>query len=404
MRILSITNLTPLPANSGARLRVFNILRRIAERHEIHLACHLWDPEEEAVVAELEKHFTRVTGGRVHRRPCVRLLPEMLRCLGKGRPPELALWRSPELTAGIRRMVSETRFDIVHAEEYFMAPYLDLLPRGYPAKRAVTFHNIGFDQRRTFPGITGNPFLKAWYACNARLLEFWEPRLGASADLCITVSERDRRFLLKKNPALKIEVIPNGADTKAYRFLGPPPSGSRAVLFVGDMRYEPSVDAATYFVSTILPLARRAIPGLEFWIVGREPARAVLDLRADGVHVTGAVPDVRPYYERCFASVVPLRAGGGTRLKILEAMALGRPIVSTSIGAAGLDAADGEHLAIADRPREFAARVADIFREPEKTRLMAERARRLVESRYDWDDLASKQLRAYEMLFDDKLG
>lgn len=400
MRILDISNLTPIPVNSGARLRVFHLLRRIAERHEVSLACHLWDAEEAERIGEMEKHFHRVVAGRVHRRPAVRLVPEMARCLWNRRPPEVALWWSPALAAGIRKLVSEVPFDIVQVEEYFMAPYLDLLPRRYPALRVVAFHNIGSDQRRTFPGITASPLLKAWYFANARLLERWEPRLGSSADRCFTVSERDRGLLLARNPALRVDVVPNGADTKAFRPIGRAAEGLPSVLLVGDMRYEPSVDAAIHFTRNILPLIRRRIPNLEFWIVGREPSRAVRELQGNGVHVTGAVPDVRPYYDRCFASVVPLRAGGGTRLKILEAMALGRPVVSTSLGAEGLDAVAGEHLRVADRPEEFAAAVARVFEEPEEARSMASRARALVESRYDWDDLAARQVRIYEEMLD----
>jgi sugar transferase (PEP-CTERM/EpsH1 system associated) len=398
MKILDITNLTPLPANSGARLRVFNLLGRIAECHEVSLACHLWDPEEEEVVPDLKRIFRRVEAGHVRRRPFVRLVPEMARAILKGRPPEVALWRSPELAAGIRRLVSEVHFDIIHVEEYFMAPYLDFIPKDYPAKRVLTFHNIGFDQRRTFPRTTMNPLLKAWYLCNARLLEAWEPSLGMSADRCIAVSERDKRILLAKKPSLRVDVVPNGTDTKEYLPSETKPGLPPAVLFVGDMRYEPSVDAVRYFAREILPLIRREVPDMRFWIVGREPAPAVQGLNHDGVCVTGAVPDVRPYYERCFASIVPLRAGGGTRLKILEAMALGLPVVSTSIGAEGLEASDGEHLLIADEPAEFAARVVRVFREPALGASMAEKARRLVESRYDWDDLAARQLRVYEEL------
>jgi glycosyltransferase involved in cell wall biosynthesis len=164
------------------------------------------------------------------------------------------------------------------------------------------------------------------------------------------------------------------------------------------MGYEPNDDAVLYFCRDILPIIRRTVPGVELWIVGRDPTPAVRALASDTVHVSGRVDDVVPYYERSAVAIVPLRAGGGTRLKILEAMALGRPVVTTTIGCEGLDVRDNEHVLIADTAESFAARTVQLINSPELWQAIAARARELVVNQYDWDAIAGQMLRLYEEL------
>jgi glycosyltransferase involved in cell wall biosynthesis len=223
----------------------------------------------------------------------------------------------------------------------------------------------------------------------------WEARYAARFDRCIAVSEADRRLLLAINPRLRVDVVPNGVNTKVYRPL-PMNGRSPSLLFVGHMGYDPNIDAALFLTKDILPRIRRAVPDVELWLVGRNPSPAVTHLQGNGVFVSGTVGDLLPYYERSAVCVVPLRAGGGTRLKILEAMALNRPIVSTTIGSEGLDAVHSEHLLNADRPEAFAEQVVRALRDRELAERLAANARRLVVSRYDWDTIAARQLQIYD--------
>jgi glycosyltransferase involved in cell wall biosynthesis len=164
------------------------------------------------------------------------------------------------------------------------------------------------------------------------------------------------------------------------------------------MGYPPCVDAALYFCNEIFPLIRQSNHAAEFWVVGRDPRPEVLELKDGSVHVTGRVDDVLPYYRQSSICVVPLRAGGGTRLKILEAMALGRPVVSTTIGCEGLDAADGEHLLIADTPAQFAEKTMSLFRDRQLYQRLSTNGRKLVETRYGWDQIAEKLTDVYEQM------
>jgi glycosyltransferase involved in cell wall biosynthesis len=201
---------------------------------------------------------------------------------------------------------------------------------------------------------------------------------------------------MKVNPRLQVDVIPNGVDTEKYQPLPPPENVSPSLMFVGSMDYPPCVDAVLYFCSDILPLIRQAINPLELWIVGRDPHPEVLKLNGSGVHVTGRVEDVVPYYQQSTVCVIPLRAGGGTRLKILEAMALGRPVVSTTIGCEGLDVVDGEHLLIADTPEQFAEKTVRLLDDRHLSQYICANARKLVEARYGWDQIAERLMDVYE--------
>ncbi len=190
--------------------------------------------------------------------------------------------------------------------------------------------------------------------------------------------------------------MPNGVDVDAYQPLSDGPEGC-SLLFVGTMSYTPSVDAMQYFCGEILPRIRQS-QDVDLWIVGRDPTASVMQLQGGGVVVTGQVADVVPYYRRCNVAIAPLRAGSGTRLKILEAMALGRPIVTTSIGCEGLNVVDERDLMIADTPAEFAARTVRLLGDHALARQLAANARRLVVDHYDWDVLAERLLGVYECL------
>jgi glycosyltransferase involved in cell wall biosynthesis len=206
--------------------------------------------------------------------------------------------------------------------------------------------------------------------------------------------------VLERVPEATVELIPNGVDTDHFRPLDPPdPSAAQRIAFTGAMHYPPNVDAALWFAERIWPRLRRQVPELYFEIVGRDPDPSVVALgRRPGVVVTGEVADVRPHIARSRCVVVPLRAGGGTRLKILEAMAMARPVVSTALGAEGLTITPGHDILIADDPEGFAAHVLDVLGSPERAARLGQASRRLVDTRYRWNQCLEGLDRLYERL------
>jgi glycosyltransferase involved in cell wall biosynthesis len=225
----------------------------------------------------------------------------------------------------------------------------------------------------------------------------WESKIAQRFDSCEVVSELDQKTLQDSYPQTRIEVIPNGVDTHLYQ-----PLATRAekptLMFVGKMDYFPCTDAALYFSKEVFPLIQRTLPDIKLLIVGVNPPPRILQLESESIHVTGKVKDVLPYYQRSSACVVPLRAAGGTRLKILEAMALGRPVVSTSIGCEGLDVENEKHLLVADRPDRFSEQVIRLLVDRDLYDRIVANARQMVVAHYDWDSIADRMMSIYAEL------
>jgi glycosyltransferase involved in cell wall biosynthesis len=216
-----------------------------------------------------------------------------------------------------------------------------------------------------------------------RLQRTWLPRF----DMVLSVSPQDMRRTADYLPdAGTLWLAPNGVDTEYFQPGGGPPAGSPPrLVFIGSMDAAMNQDAARWFARQVFPLVRAQVPQAEFWVVGRNPGAEVRKLsQIPGVQVTGGVADVREYYRQAAVFVVPSRMGGGTKLKTIEALAMGCPVVSTSIGAQGLDVVHEEHLLLADDPAGMAASVLVLLTDRPRAAALGQRARRLAESRYDW--------------------
>jgi sugar transferase (PEP-CTERM/EpsH1 system associated) len=394
MRILVITNCIPYPPMSGGTLRAYNLLKRIARHHDVWLATNLHHPDEVSGVTHLETFCAGVITGVLERHHPLMYIPSLLRYAVAGWPLEHRFNHSAELAHKIEQLVSEIDFDIVQIEESSIALYLEQIPKDAPCKRVWTFYDIHFVREERIVQVDRSPTIKARRWLYRHMMRRWEPRYAERFDRCVVVSEIDRELLLGVNPRLNVCVVPNGVDTKDYRPL-PQEATSPALMFIGSMRYSPCNDAVLYFADEVLPLIRRIMPEVEMWIVGPNPSAQVRRLDGEGTHVTGRVDDVRPYYARCSVCVVPLRAGGGTRLKILEAMALGRPVVTTTMGCEGLGVVDGEHLLVADTPAKFAEQVLRLLTDRTLYERLVTNGRALVVAQYEWDAIAETHLHMY---------
>ena len=398
MRILTITNEVPYPLISGAPLRTYNVLRRLADEHEVYLICFGSRDEQREDIAHLLEFCQQVTV--VRRKSLKKELWRVgiaLKALLHGEPPELRLAFSGELAREIQDLVGQVEFDVVQIEHGSMGMYLEALPERLRRRSVWILHDIDFDKFKRLSLIARRSLDKSRLRVHATMMRRWQPNQAARYGLCVTMSEADRRLLLSANSNLKVEVSPNGVDTDKYRPLPEASSGSE-LLFIGNMGYTPNADAAAYFCGDILPSIKKAVADAKLWIVGINPGSAVRRLESSDVSVTGSVADVIPYYQRSRVCVVPLRAGSGTRLKILEAMALGRPVVSTSIGCEGLNVVHGEHILIADDATEFAAEVVKLLMHRDLRESIAKNAREFVVKAYDWEIITRKSASDFEKL------
>jgi glycosyltransferase involved in cell wall biosynthesis len=260
----------------------------------------------------------------------------------------------------------------------------------------MDWHNIESVLMRRYAQRVGS-FVHRWAARRtAYLLERLELSLLESCDAHIVVSEADRKRLQARTASARICCIPNGVDAAWYEAVLPqdhPAAELRRrtdLLLVGSMDYFPNVDAACWFRREIWPAIERNSPALRLVVVGRDPHPRVIALQSDRVRITGTVDDVRPFYQEAVAAVVPLRTGAGSRLKIPEAMAAGVPVISTRLGAEGLDLVPEEHFLAAETPEEFAAAVHRLLASPQLWQRLSETGRRLARDRFDWRRMGRK--------------
>jgi glycosyltransferase involved in cell wall biosynthesis len=258
-------------------------------------------------------------------------------------------------------------------------------------------------QQRAFETDVRQPrhWIEALYSLiQWKKLSRYEATVCRLADRVVAVSEADKATLQRLVPGLDVTVVPNGVDVGYYTSadIQPLPLPSHSLIFTGKMDFRPNVDAGLWFCQEVLPLVRRRMPDVRFYIVGQSPHRRVLRLTDDpAVTVTGYVDDVRPYIAGACVYVIPLRIGGGTRLKVLEAMAIGKPIVSTSLGCEGFQGlVPGRELSLADTPEEFAQQVIGLLDDASRRERLGQAARRFVEEQYDWRLIVPKLERAYE--------
>ena len=319
-------------------------------------------------------------------RPAIYSLSNLIRGLAGPLPVTVLNFTTGAMRAELARILASEPFDLVQMEGVHLYSYLPIIAAAPGRPRVIAdWHNIESELIRRYSANL-SPLLPArWYASRtARLVEYLEPSLLAQCDTNLVCSERERQALLARSPGSRIRVVENGVDTAGHAAVSTARQERRDLVFVGSMDYHANIDAAVYFAREIWPSLHQRRPDLRFVIVGSRPTPEILALgRQAGIVVTGTVDSVGPYYDSALAAVVPLRVGSGTRLKVLEAMAAGVPVISTSLGAEGLAVTDGKHLILADTPLEFAAAISRVASDDVEWRQIALAGRELAASRYD---------------------
>ncbi len=402
MRILFITPQLPFPPHQGTQIRNYHLLRAAASAgHQVDLISFLRPGESLHRAAPLQELC-----GQIMVLPApVRSRLERLQTTLTSAQPNIAFRLRSEGFAGIVRAVANgNRYDIIQLAGLEMARYLPIAriaaPRAHlvfddhNAEYRLQYRAAAVDARRS------GSWPKALYSLVQYLkLRRYEAWACQTADAVLAVSEADAEALRDLTPGIRLWVVPNGVDSEFYRpdsSIEPEPTG---LLFTGTMDYRPNVDAMEWFVSTILPNITNQRSDVSLEIVGRSPTPSVLQLAALGqkVTVTGAVEDIRPYFSRNSVFVVPIRMAGGARLKILEAMAMGLPVVSTRLGAEGIDLVEDKEVLMANSPEEFASDVLRLLEDGNLRRQMATLGRQAAEERFDWGKVAPRLLEAYQL-------
>jgi polysaccharide biosynthesis protein PslH len=391
MRLLWLNAGLLLPLDKGGKLRTWHVMRHIARRHDITYLC-FEDPSATQAERDGMREVCRelVTVPRADaEKGTLRFYADAARYVINRVPYAVAKYRSDAYRTRIEQLLRERRFDAVVCD--FLPPAINL-PGALPCPGVMFTHNVEAEIWRRHAENASNPASRYLFGQQWRRMLRFEADTLARFSLVLAVSDADRRTFERLYPGslqAPVHVVETGVDTAYFAPSDEPPSRAHLV-FTGSMDWLPNEDAMTYFCREILPRIREAEPDATLAIVGRSPTPVVqrLSEQYTGVEVTGRVEDVRPHVRRGAVYVVPLRIGGGTRLKIFEAMAMGRVVVSTTIGAEGLPVTAGLDIAIADAPNQFARAVVRLIRDASAREALERRARQLVVERYDWSAAA----------------
>jgi sugar transferase (PEP-CTERM/EpsH1 system associated) len=381
MKILFLANRVPYPPYRGDKLKIFNLARRLAARHELHLLTFAQNQEDLTYKAELEQIFKKVH---------FVYLPKWksaMNCLAgawDSKPLQVLYFQSAEMQSVLDKMVAENNYDAIHVQHLRMSPYLAKrkdLPRILDLPDAFSLY---WERRKTVK----RGLLTALFENieQARVLKY--EQVLKEYNLSLVCSAEDLAYLENTQHAGNLRLLPNGVDLSTFKPGDHDYAQNNTILFTGNMDYAPNVDAVVYFVQSIFPLITAKYPKVRFVIAGQRPVPKVAELANDSVVVTGFVKDLAAIYNAASVVVAPLRFGAGTQNKVLEAMAMGVPVVCSNIGFAGLGISSGDGALMHTDPVSFADAVNELLASEELRKKTGQAGIDVIRSKFDWNIVA----------------
>lgn len=368
------------PTTKGGQIRTLETLKRLHQWHDVHYVGlnYPLHPEALARAHEYSSHVYPIEH-RVPAKFSPGFAAEIIKGLYSPWPVSISRYYSPQMVETVESLTRREKFDCI------VCDFLSTSQNMPDLSQAVLFqHNVEAVIWKRHAERATNPVVRAYFGMQARKMYDYERDVCRKSKSIIAVSDADATRMRNDYGAARVSPVPTGVDLE---YFSPRPSECAAdLVFVGSMDWLPNVEGVTWFAREILPRIRERRPETTLAVVGRKPGREVLDMaeRDSRIKITGTVPDVRPYMWGAAISIVPLRIGGGTRLKIYEAMAAKIPVVSTTIGAEGLEYQNGENIVIADQPQDFAEQCLALLADGSKRQRIAASAWDLVNSHYSW--------------------
>lgn len=394
MKILVLSPHIPAPM-AGASTRDYYLLKALSSRHEVTLLT-LNESVVEGVTRNLgDLHQFVKSLQIVERRHATSKRGAQLLAALRGRSYLLSRSVLPEMQEAIDQACCREKFDVVFCESIMLTGYR--LPPG--AQVVVDEHNLEYELCWRTYGLARPGPRKLYSWLEARRLQPEELKRCNEAQLVLVTSERELLELKRLAPAGVVALVPNGVDTSFFQ----PPDRAEEIeqrlVYSGAMDYYPNTDAVLQFAADCWPRVKEQLPGATWTIVGKNPPSQVQQLaELPGITVTGSVVDVRPYLAQAMVAIAPLRIGSGTRLKILEAFAMQKAVVSTSIGCEGLNITDGHQLLVSDTPETFASAIVKLMQDAPARMALGAAGRKLVEDEYSWEESGRRLVRAMETL------
>ena len=394
MRILFIAPRLPLPTDTGGKIRTFNLLKQISRGHTVDLVTFSFDGEDAWQVQGFRELGIAVT---LVPAPKDKILHKAITVLFSDLPYSVSKYHSEKMRKAITALKAAENYDAVHVDHIHMAHYQDCFP-GLP--RLVDEHNVEYKILERCGNVEKSVWKRQLYSQQAGKMKQFESRAILHYSACTAVSQNDMDILKEltgKN--VPVHVLPNGVDTDFFTSSGSAPQQEEdALVFTGSMDWLPNDDAVVFFCREVLPLIWEQNPNVKFYIVGKSPSATVKELasKEPRIVVTGRVDDVRTFIQRAKIFVVPIRIGGGTRLKILEAMSMQKAVVSTTVGAEGIAHTRDVDIFLGDTPQALADAVIALLKDRPKRETLGTAARKLVLEKYDWRIIGKKLNQIYK--------
>lgn len=392
MKILHLFPYIPAPPTFGGAIRIYHILRHLSKNHDVTVAGFGNFGNNKAFF----KAFPDLQGNTHFIsnpwRLKFRKLFQLYSLISAKNYWHLAV-ATNEMQRQLDQLVTQQDFDVVQAEFPTMG-YFDIKSN---ALKVLDAHNVEYDNFRRMTKLKGNPIRQYYYQREYEKLYDEELRVCRKQDAIFTTSERDKRLFDKDIPEVPKFVIPNGVEID-YFYPSDQKPEPHSLVFVGSIGYVPNHDGVIFFLDKILPLIRKQIPDIKVYIVGKDPPKEIRQKAGENVIITGFVEDVRPYVWKSSVYIVPLRMGGGTRLKVLEALAMRKPLVTTSIGCEGIDLTHKEQALIVDEPEKFSESVVQLLKDKKLRHKLSYSGYELVRKKYAWDVIGNHLESAYSEL------
>lgn len=387
MKILWVNTNFLHPTTKGGQIRTLEMLRHLHRRHEIHYVA-IEDPAHPEGPARAQEYSSKAYPVRytISGKRSPAFWGAVAAGLFSSTPVAVSRFHPPHMRPFLEKLIARHRFD---------RAVVDFLPPTtyFPGlERALLFqHNVETLIWRRHAGHASDPLHRWYFGLQARRMFEYERRVSRAAGHVVAVSANDACEMRRLFGIVNVSAIPTGVDIDYFRPPAPPPAKRGDLVFVGSMDWLPNVDGILYFAREVLPLIHGRMPECSLTVVGRMPPPEILRLaeRDPRIRVTGTVPDIRPYLWGARVSIVPLRIGGGTRLKIYEAMAARIPVVSTGVGAEGLAIHPPEDIRVADHPRDFADHCLELLSDADARRRMAAAAWEMVHASFSWERVSA---------------
>jgi sugar transferase (PEP-CTERM/EpsH1 system associated) len=402
MRVLHFAPRVCWPLDTGAKLRNYHLARMLARQTRVTLLAFNHHDES---LPSTENPYEQVIAVK---RDVAYTVKKVLRGLWGKTPLPVLNYTTDSMKNALEGVLNEKDFDVVQVEGIHLMAYMPIIRSTRKRPLVICdWHNIESELMRQYSQHEPNLLRRAYAGKTARLMSELESRALREFDAHVVVSQRDAERLNKLNGKARVFVIENGVDSRYYAdaliektaAARSDAAAKKRIVFVASMDYHANIEGALSFAREVWPSLRARQPELVFTIVGRDPSREIRALAlTPGIEVTGTVDDVRPFYRNAVAAIVPLNVGGGSRLKILEAMAAGVPVVSTTLGAEGLDVRHGENILIADTNEQLVEAIVSVVDDQDRRNRLGTAGRALISNHYEWTKLGGLLFELYQKL------